>query len=239
VDLSDPTRAVTPTLDGPVLAVLATSARPLTVGEVAAQAVRGSEIGVRRCLGRLVEQGLVRATEVGRNRVHELNRDHIAAAIAMQLADLRPSLWARLRETVGKWKVKPLYACAFGSAARGDGGPDSDIDVLLVHAGFPGERRSGSLRTLDGLLGAAVDVLTVPVVTQGEASRWRTQVDRLHEQVRAWTGNPLQALDVSAYEWAEGRRRQVALYQEIERDAIVLYRPASLATLASKAAGAR
>ena len=72
VDLTDPTRAVTPTLDGPVLAVLAAAGRAMTVGEIAAQTARGSEIGVRRSLGRLVEQGIVRATEMGRNRVHEL-----------------------------------------------------------------------------------------------------------------------------------------------------------------------
>src|SRR5664280_900605 len=74
MDFGDPTRSVIPTLDGPVLAVLARSGRPLTVGEVAAQTPRGSEIGVRRCLGRLVDQGIVQAMEMGRNRVHQLNR---------------------------------------------------------------------------------------------------------------------------------------------------------------------
>jgi hypothetical protein len=36
VDFTDPTRSVTATLDGPVLAVLALAGKPLTVGEVAA-----------------------------------------------------------------------------------------------------------------------------------------------------------------------------------------------------------
>ena len=44
--MSDPTRALTPTLDGPVLSVLARAGRPLTVGEIAQQAARGSEIGI-------------------------------------------------------------------------------------------------------------------------------------------------------------------------------------------------
>jgi hypothetical protein len=64
VDLTDPTRALTPTLDGPVLAVLAHAGRPLTVGEIAQQAVRGSEIGIRRSVARLVEQGFVAATQM-------------------------------------------------------------------------------------------------------------------------------------------------------------------------------
>lgn len=86
MDLSDPTRAVTATLDGPVLAVLAGAGKPMTVGEVAALTPRGSEIGVRRSLARLVEQGIVRATEMGRNRVHELNREHVAAPVAARKA---------------------------------------------------------------------------------------------------------------------------------------------------------
>jgi len=97
MDISDPTRSITPSLDGPVLAVLATAGRPMTVGEIAQVSARGSEIGIRRCVDRLVAQGIVRATEMGRNRVHELNRQHIAAPIAIQMASLRLELINRLR----------------------------------------------------------------------------------------------------------------------------------------------
>lgn len=142
MDLTDPTRAVTATLDGPVLAVLAQSGKPMTVGDVAAQMPRGSEIGVRRSLERLVGQGIVRATEMGRNRVHELNREHIAAPVADLLASLRLELWKRLRAKLSAWNPRPVYGCVFGSAARGDGDSGSDIDLLLVHAPFPGGRRS-------------------------------------------------------------------------------------------------
>ena len=139
MDMGDPTRSITPTLDGPVLAALARSGRPLTVGEVAAETVRGSEIGVRRCLARLVAQGLVQATEMGRNRVHELNREHVAAPIATMMDDLRIELWRRMRKELGGWKPKPLYACVFGSAARAEGDADSDVDLLLVHPRAPVE----------------------------------------------------------------------------------------------------
>ena len=122
VDLSDPTRALTPTLDGPVLSVLAKAGHPLTVGEIAQQAARGSEIGIRRSVARLVEQGLVTATQMGRNLVHELNRDHVAAPAAALLADLRLELWKRLRDTLSGWAEKPVHAAVFGSAARADGG---------------------------------------------------------------------------------------------------------------------
>ena len=193
MDLSDPTRAVTGTLDGPVLAVLAGSGKPMTVGEVAALTARGSEVGVRKSLGRLVEQGIVRATEMGRNRVHELNRDHVAAPIAEALAGLRLALWKKFRGTLGAWNPKPVFGCVFGSAARGDGDASSDIDLLLVVVGQ---------------------------LTARQAAKWDRQVAQLHDLVPAWTGNPLQVVEMSVSEWADHRRRRTALFTEIDRDGI-------------------
>lgn len=226
MDLTDPTRAVTSTLDGPVLAVLAQAGRPLTVGEVAGQAVRGSEIGIRKSLARLVGQGIVRATEMGRNRVHELNREHVSAPIAELLAGLRLELWTRFRQSFETWKPPPLYACVFGSAARGDGGPDSDIDLLLVHRTFPTDKRprgakSGRAEVTDELALAS----TVTPMTEAEVAAWREQVDELRRVVHRWTGNPLQAVDLSAFEWADHSRRKTALFDEIGRDGVVLVRP--------------
>jgi predicted nucleotidyltransferase len=217
MDLGDPTRAVTPTLDGAVLAVLAQAGRPLTVGEVAAQSVRGSEIGIRRCLGRLVDQGIVRATEMGRNRVHELNREHLAAPAAQLLADLRRELWKRLRREIRNWSVAPYHACVFGSAARGDGGDESDVDLLLVHPLFPGDpdipRQATVLRTMAVKLSAPLSW------SEKDATRWIGQVDRLRERVLSWTGNRLQVVDVSYAEWI-GRPLGEGLWAEIDRDGI-------------------
>jgi predicted nucleotidyltransferase len=221
MDLTDPTRAVTATLDGPVLAVLAGSGKPMTVGEVAALTPRGSEIGVRKSLARLVEQGIVRATEMGRNRVHELNREHVAAPVAEALAGLRLTLWKRFRSTLSSWNPKPAYACVFGSAARGDGDAQSDIDLLLVRAPVAGEtdprRRSGGLTEIAA--GYASEFITVQLTTR-QASKWARQVEQLHELVPAWTGNPLQVLEMSAFEWADHRRRHTPLFTDIDRDAI-------------------
>jgi hypothetical protein len=189
------------------------------VGEVAAETVRGSEIGVRRCLARLVNQGLVLATEMGRNRVHELNREHVAAPIATIMADLRIELWRRMRKELSGWKPKPLYACAFGSAARGDGDVDSDVDVLLVHPPFPGE--AGPRRTKN-VIDAVAAVLTAPTAASPvEAARWPQHIDKLRAHVLLWSGNPLQVVDLSFAEWMD-RSRNTALFADIERDAIDL-----------------
>jgi DNA-binding transcriptional ArsR family regulator len=219
MDLSDPTRAVTSTLDGPVLAALARSGRPLTVGEVAAQAVRGSEIGIRRSLARLTEQGIVIAMQMGRNQVHELNREHLAAPIADALAGLRSELWARLRALLAGWDPAPLYACVFGSAARGDGGPDSDIDAFVVHPPFPGEVAIPG-RILDTVAAALPHINTLTPATPEREEQWETQVEQLHDRVFRWTGNALQVLDVSAFQWWSDSEPE--LFAEIAETAVTL-----------------
>jgi predicted nucleotidyltransferase len=158
---------------------------------------------------------------MGRNRVHELNREHIAAPVADLLASLRLELWKRLRAKLSAWNPRPIYGCVFGSAARGDGDSGSDIDLLLVHAPFPGDgdprRRSGGLS--GQLAGYAAEVVTLQL-TARQAGKWHRQVDELRVLVRGWTGNPLQALEMSSFEWADHRRRQSDLFTEITRDAV-------------------
>src|SRR5665213_4628212 len=96
MNLSDPSMAITSSLDGSVLVALAGAGKPLTVSEVAMASVRGSEIGVRKSLGRLVAQGIVSATELGNTRVYSLSRDHVAAGVAVEMAQLRSELWRRI-----------------------------------------------------------------------------------------------------------------------------------------------
>jgi hypothetical protein len=225
MDLGDPTRSVTPTLDGPVLAVLARSGRPLTVGEVAEQTPRGSEIGVRRCLGRLVDQGIVIAMEMGRNRVHQLNREHVAAPVADVLSNLRVELWKRMRDDIGDWKPVPLYACVFGSAARGDGDVDSDVDLLLVHPAMPGDPKPPRPSSV---LGSFAALLGVPIAaTPAEVKQWPNQVDVLRSHVQAWTGNILQVVDLSVAEWIN-QQQSGQLAEEIRRDAIEMTPPIAI-----------
>jgi predicted nucleotidyltransferase len=62
----------------------------------------------------------------------------------------------------------------FGSAARGDMGPDSDVDLLVVKSGVPHRRRLAQAihRAMAGVA-AAVDVL---VVTPEDIERSRDKV---------------------------------------------------------------
>jgi hypothetical protein len=223
VDLTDPTRAITPTLDGPILATLASAGRPLTVGEIAADVPRGSEIGIRKAVGRLVDQGIVTATQMGRNLVHELNRDHVAAPAAIALAGLRAEVWKRLRESLAGWGLKPVYASVFGSAARRDGGPESDIDLLLVHPNLPGDKRPPKRdKGFWALLGDVAANWPPQVPSAANEADWHSQVDQLRAKVQRWTGNPLQVVDVSLWQWVDMRNTDPALFDQIARDGVTV-----------------
>jgi hypothetical protein len=57
-------------------------------------------------------------------------------------------------------------------------------------------------------------------LTGRQVTRWRRQADQLHDLVRGWTGNPLQVLEMSSFEWADHRRRGSPLFEDIRRDAV-------------------
>lgn len=177
VDVSEPTQVMTPTLDGPVLTVLVRAQRELTGLEVHRLCSRGSVDGVRRVLHRLVDQGVVQARPAGGALLFSLNRDHLAVPAITQLTDLRGELWRRLRELVAGWAQPPVHCGVFGSAARGDGDEGSDIDLLVVR----------------------------PDELDGEDPEWVAQLDNLRRQVRAWTGNDLQVIELSVRELRRSR----------------------------------
>lgn len=141
MDVASPIAAVVPTLDGPVLQVLARTTRPMTGREVHRLAGVDSENGVRAVLGRLVLHGLVHATQAGRATLYVANRDHLAWPAVEILASLRQTLVHYVAAFVRSWAQPPITAALFGSAARGDGGVDSDIDILLVHDGRDDEEQ--------------------------------------------------------------------------------------------------
>jgi predicted nucleotidyltransferase len=187
-------------------------------------------IGVRRCLGRLVDQGIVQAMEMGRNRVHQLNREHVAAPVADVLANLRVELWKRMRDEIGSWRPAPLYACVFGSAARGDGDGDSDVDLLLVHPPMPGDPKTSRPSSLLNSVAAWL-VAPIPAIP-AEAKRWPNQIDRLRSHVQVWTGNVLQVIDLSVAEWID-QQQSGQLAEDIRRDAIEMTGPRGVGRPAS------
>lgn len=194
MDWTDPTRAITPTLDGAVLTVLAGVTEPLTGREVHRRARRGSAMGVYRVLGRLEEQGLVVGADAAPARLYQLNRDHVAAEVAVILRDLRSRLFDRIRQDLASWQVTPVTAALFGSVARGDGGTDSDVDLLLVRP--------------DGIA--------------DDSEPWATSVFELGQKIRRWTGNDASMLQADTAEVGDMVARRAPIVESLTQDAIDL-----------------
>lgn len=181
-------------LEGEVLEVLAGTTKPMTGRQVARLARRGSDRGVRLALNRLVAQGLVDAVDAPPAVLYSLNRDHVAAPVALALVGLRGALLDRLRGTLAGWEVSPVHVSLFGSAARGDGDEASDIDVFVVR----------------------------PARTSAEDPRWRGQLEALERDIRRWTGNHAGISEVGEDELARLSAERPPAVGELERDAVTL-----------------
>ncbi|MGH8984415.1 MAG: nucleotidyltransferase family protein [Acidimicrobiia bacterium] len=135
MDLSRPLAVITPTLDAPVLAVLARSGLSLSGREVHRLAGTGSASGVHKVLRRLVRQGIVIADERPSETLYELNRQHLAAEAVDVIVRIPETLINHLRRILRSWVPAPRHASVFGSFARGESSVDSDVDLLLIRPG--------------------------------------------------------------------------------------------------------
>lgn len=194
MDLGQPYTAVCPSLEGPVLDVLAHTTRPLTGREVARVARRGSERGVRLVLHRLTAQGLVTAQEAGAASLFVLNRDHVAARVVEGLMRLRADLIDRIRAEIDGWADQPVHASVFGSLARGDGHPDSDIDLLIVR----------------------------PDSVAEDDARWREQLHLLAEKVHLWSGNHASLHELSPAQLRAAVRRKEPIVASLSEQSIAV-----------------
>jgi predicted nucleotidyltransferase len=169
VDLSRPISTAIPSLDGPVLQVLAAADRALSGRHIHSLAGSGSVAGVRLVLQRLATTGLVHVHESGNSLLYTLNRRHLAAQAVELLADLRTTFAANLAAEFATWTIAPVHASLFGAIARADGNLESDVDLLLIR---PDEVAP------DNLL-------------------WVEQTTRLLEQIVTQTGNPANLYDLT------------------------------------------
>lgn len=195
MDLSHPIDSVIPSAHGAVLAVLARTDRPLS-GRRTAELVGGrvAQSRVNTVLRLLTEAGLVLVEEQPPAKLYRLNRQHVAAEAIVALAGLRDELLNRMRAHLATWPVPPVAAWLFGSAARGDGSPSSDIDVVVVR----------------------------PDRVDADRADWTSQLDSFSAEVTAWSGNECAVIEYSQTELSELASAGERLISEIRRDAIHL-----------------
>jgi hypothetical protein len=160
MDLKSPISTVIPSLDGPVLQVLARADEGLSGRQIHKLAGQGSVAGVRLVLQRLAATGLVHVDDAGNSLSYSLNRHHLVAPVVEFLADLRTALVNRLANELAAWPLPPVHASAYGALARADGDLESDVELLLIRpddvdAADPlwNEQASGLMQTVVDLTG--------------------------------------------------------------------------------------
>jgi predicted nucleotidyltransferase len=172
MDLGNPFRVITPTVDGAVLGVLAGASAEFTPPEVQRLLDGFSVDGVRKALLRLTSQGIVLRHGPGNASLYRLNRDHLAAPAVIELARSKERLLERLRTDLEGWTTPCDYAAMFGSAARSTMRFDSDIDLFVVR----------------------------PREVSDDDAEWAEQLVRLARDVQSWTGNDARILEYGADE---------------------------------------
>lgn len=164
MDLSSPLNSLVPSLDGAVLEVLSRTESALGASHIQRLARRGARSGVHRVLDRQVEHGLILAEPTNLGYVYRLNRDHLLSGAVLSAAKARQDFIERLAAACADLKPDVVSAALFGSTARGDSGPESDVDLVLV------------------------------VSDQAQDDAWEEQLRHLEGLVLGWTGNRLESL---------------------------------------------
>jgi Nucleotidyltransferase domain len=193
MDFRRPLEAVTPTLDGDVLRVLARADTEMTGRQIQHLTGHGSYQGVRNAADRLTRQGVVTRRAVGSANLYKLNREHVAAQWIEGLASLPEQIVARLRGLIETWAQPPILAMLFGSVATGQATPDSDLDLLVIRPGG----------------------------CDPDATAWRDQLTNLEANATAWTGNDARVLEYGEDELERGEIEP--LLKDALRDGIELY----------------
>ncbi len=205
MDTTNPIRSLAPTVDADVLAVLARSHAALTGARVQQLAGR-SYAQVREVLHRLVAHGLVDAERHGNTIAYSLNREHVLAPTIETAASAGAEVERRLSAALEAWVPRPAAAVLFGSFARRDGGPEGDIDLLLVR----------------------------PKGIAEDDAEWAARRYDLVRLIERWTGNNAQIVEITSAELGDAIRRGDEMVAAVRRDGHVLVGPKRRSLLAPR-----
>jgi Nucleotidyltransferase domain len=175
MDLTVPLQSLSPSMDSVALTVLAGTEGPLGQSQIHQLAPRGTRRGLALALDRLSGHGVVIAERTNHGYLYRLNREHVLAPAVLAAAGARQEFLRRLTQACADMSPTVVSAALFGSVARRDSGPASDVDLLLV---VPDDADTGD-------------------------AAWGDQVRRLEAQVLAWSGNRLETIIVTRTHLAE------------------------------------
>jgi predicted nucleotidyltransferase len=188
--LGDPLADIIPGPRGQLLATLAQLEAPVTVRALARYAGVAPQTAIN-VVNDLADAGIVSAERAGSAHMITLNRAHILAEPLISLSRTRARLIQRLTDELATW---PLLAAAwmFGSAARGTGDRESDVDLLLV------------------------------AEASTQTARWADGTAQLAEHVLSWTGNHAQLVEHTRSSFVRLVRSDNPLVAAVRADGIAL-----------------
>ncbi|KXO98758.1 nucleotidyltransferase domain-containing protein [Tsukamurella pseudospumae] len=130
---NEPFGGIIPGAQGAVLSALIGTGKPLTGREV--HRLVSDRIGqqtTQRALHALVAMGLLTAMAVGRANLYTVNDEHIAVPALREIASPLHMLRRVIADAIGTDSEGLVAVILFGSAARGEATPDSDIDLAII-----------------------------------------------------------------------------------------------------------
>lgn len=193
MDFLRPVEAVIPGAQGRLLAVFAETTAGLSV-RTAARLSGVSLAQTSRILPELAALGILERSEVPPSTVYRFAEDNVASRAIKQLARSRDFVLAELGEAAQAMPAPPLSIVVFGSFARGDAGPESDIDVVMVH-------QSG------------VDA----------SPMWAKGVEEWRRVARRLTGNEAEVMEVDERVIESRLRSRRPVWRDIAREGIAIF----------------
>jgi predicted nucleotidyltransferase len=174
MNVSHPMSDVIPSSEGLVLTVLVGADGGLSaraIAELTNETI--SHVQAAKVLKRLSLAGIVVEESRPPALIFRLNHQHVAANAIVLLASLRSALLQRIRDWIDLSAISPEAVWVFGSFARGDGGPGSDIDLLVMR----------------------------PASTGDDDQMWNQQLAELAASVHQWSGNPCNLVEYTLDEF--------------------------------------
>jgi len=193
VDFAAPIQALVPGAQGRILAVLAGTTAELNLRTIAR--LSGVSLAqASRVMPGLVDLGIVARRDVPPAALFRLVPDHVAARPLLELARARTTVLNQLGRSAGRLAPPPASVVVYGSLARGDSRPDSDIDILVVR----------------------------PRNVSDDDNRWHDDLETWRQQAQQLTGNRTGVLEVDEREVPRLLRSRRPLWADIRRDGIVV-----------------
>lgn len=194
MDFVRPIEAIVPGAQGRVLSVLAETTAELNLRTIA-QLAGVSQAQASRMLPGLVELGIIERREVPPASLFRLVPEHVAARALLALARSTDTVLDEIGRLAGALPHPPLSVIVFGSFARREAEPVSDIDLVVVRPTDIDEDDDAWAESIEG---------------------WRRDVGRL-------TGNPVEVLEVSNDEAASRLTGRSPVWADIRRDGRVVH----------------